>query len=142
METRTLQRRLLFSVVFGVVVFFAILAVGDTKKTIEALRTSTWTLLPIVLLLALGNYAVRFVRWQYYFRHLSLRIPLKKSATIFMSGLAMSITPGKLGELIKCAGLKEVTGTPVSQSAPIIFAERFTDLFAVLILAGIGGLRF
>lgn len=142
MNSKGLHRRLLLSVVFGVVVFFAILALGDTKKTLEALRTSDWMFVPFVLLLALGNYAIRFVRWEYYLRRLSISIPARSSVTIFMSGLAMSITPGKLGELVKCAGLKEAAQTPFSKSASVVFAERFTDLFAVLMLAGIGGLSF
>lgn len=137
-----LLRRLIFSLIFGVIVFFALLFVGDAKKTIAALASSNWWYLPLVLLLACGNYLLRFFRWSLYLHRLGVIVPLRQSVTIFMSGLAMSVTPGKFGELIKCYGLKQTSATPVAQSAAVVFAERFTDLLAVLVLAGVGALSF
>ncbi len=137
-----LLRRLIFSLIFGIIVFFALLFVGDAKKTIAALAASNWWYVPLVLLLACGNYLFRFFRWSLYLRRLGISVPLRKSMTVFMSGLAMSVTPGKFGELIKCYGLKQTSGTPVAQSASVVFAERFTDLIAVLVLAGVGALGF
>ena len=52
----------------------------------------------------------------------------------------MSVTPGKVGELFKSALLYELKRTPVSQSAPIVVAERITDLLALVILTAIGAL--
>jgi len=69
---------------------------------------------------------------------LDFEVELKESATIFFTGLAMSITPGKLGELLKCLLLKEKNGIGVSASAPVVISERYTDLLAVLMLLGIG----
>lgn len=135
-------RRLLFSLIFGVIVFFALLFVGDAKKTVTALAASSWRYLPLVLLLACGNYLFRFCRWLLYLRRLRITVPLRQSVTIFMSGLAMSVTPGKFGELIKCYGLKQTSAAPFAQSAAVVFGERFTDLLAVLALAGVGALSF
>ena len=53
----------------------------------------------------------------------------------------MSITPGKMGEVFKSWLLKKRTGTPIHASAPIVVAERFTDLLGYLILVAIGGIR-
>lgn len=137
-----LLRHLLFSLIFGIIVFFALLFVGDAKKTVSALSASNWWYLPLALLLACGNYLLRFFRWSFYLHRLGISVPFRQSMTIFMSGLAMSVTPGKFGELIKCYGLKQTSGTPVAQSAAVVFGERFTDLLAVLVLAGIGALSF
>jgi uncharacterized protein (TIRG00374 family) len=54
----------------------------------------------------------------------------------------MSITPGKIGELLKSYLLKEVTNDPVSKTAPVIFAERITDFLSLLLLAIIGAFTF
>ena len=59
-----------------------------------------------------------------------------------MSGLIMSVTPGKVGELLKSYLVKEVTGDPVSKTAPIIFAERITDFLSLLLIAIIGAYTF
>ena len=59
-----------------------------------------------------------------------------------MSGLIMSITPGKVGELLKAYLIKEVTNAPVSKTAPVIFAERITDFLSLLLIAIIGAYAF
>ncbi len=59
-----------------------------------------------------------------------------------MSGLVMSVTPGKMGELIKSYLVKEITGDPISKSAPIILAERITDFISLILLALLGAFVF
>lgn len=56
----------------------------------------------------------------------------------------MSITPGKLGEILKSYFLKQLNHTPLSKSMPIVMAERFTDFIAMIILAlaGISTLNY
>jgi uncharacterized protein (TIRG00374 family) len=57
---------------------------------------------------------------------------------VFFSGLGMVITPGKVGEWVKSYLLREVHGTPVARSAPILIAERLTDSIALLIIGAAG----
>ena len=59
-----------------------------------------------------------------------------------MSGLIMSVTPGKVGELLKSYLVKEITNEPISKTAPIIFAERITDFVSLLIIAIVGAYIF
>ena len=59
-----------------------------------------------------------------------------------MSGLIMSITPGKVGELMKSYLVKQIKNIPVSKTAPIIFAERITDSTSLLIFAIVGAYSF
>ena len=47
----------------------------------------------------------------------------------------MSVTPGKMGELLKAYLLKELTGTSISKTAPIIFVERITDFVSLMLIA-------
>jgi uncharacterized protein (TIRG00374 family) len=51
----------------------------------------------------------------------------------------MVLTPGKVGELLKSYLLRQVNGTPIARSAPIVLAERLTDGLALLVL-GLAGL--
>jgi uncharacterized protein (TIRG00374 family) len=59
---------------------------------------------------------------------------------VYLSGFALSVTPGKLGEVFKSWLIKRLVGTPIHTSAPIVIAERFTDLLAYLILIALGGI--
>jgi uncharacterized protein (TIRG00374 family) len=54
----------------------------------------------------------------------------------------MTVTPGKVGEWLKSYLLREVHGTPVTKSAPILLAERLTDALGLLIIAGTGVIVF
>lgn len=104
----------------------------------EQLLSFAWEWLPVLLALSLANYVVRFIRWEAYLRMLDIRISLKTSIGIFLAGLAMTITPGKIGEFLKSYLLKESEGIPMARSAPIVFVERVTDLLSLLLLASFG----
>ena len=97
-----------------------------------------WEWLPVLLGLSLANYVVRFIRWELYLRMLDIRVDFRTSVSIFLAGLAMTITPGKIGEFLKSYLLKESAGVPMARSAPIVFVERVTDLLSLLLLASFG----
>lgn len=134
-----LRTKVLISLAFGVVVIAGISFYADLPRLLQALRFFPWALLPAILGLTLLNYSLRFVKWDYYLRCLDLRVPRLVSLKIFVAGLSMAITPGKVGELIKAYLLKQYNGTPMSRTAPVIMAERLTDGLAMLLLA-VGGL--
>ncbi len=54
--------------------------------------------------------------------------------------LALTITPGKVGELLKSYLLRSSYGLPIARTAPMVLADRVTDLLALLALAlsGVG----
>ncbi|NWF91012.1 MAG: flippase-like domain-containing protein, partial [Ignavibacteriaceae bacterium] len=110
----------------------------DFDDLTEVLSSFKWWVFPLLLLLSFLNYVSRFFKWQYYLTLLKVSISKVDSFSIFMSGLVMSVTPGKMGELLKSYLVKQITGTPISRTAPIILAERITD-FISLVLIGIIG---
>ena len=59
-----------------------------------------------------------------------------------MSGLITSITPGKMGELLKSYLVKQIKNIPISKTAPIIFAERITDSTSLMVISIIGAYSF
>jgi uncharacterized protein (TIRG00374 family) len=85
------------------------------------------------------NYGVRFSRWQWYLRMLDVAVPTRDSARIFVAGFVMSISPGKMGEVLKSALLAEQHGISVPRTAPIVLAERLTDLLALILIVAIAG---
>lgn len=94
-------------------------------------------LLPIAAL-SLTNYALRFVKWQYFLGVLGVRLGWRESLRIFLAGLTMTITPGKAGELLKPYLVRTATGTPLSTTVPALVAERGTDALALVALASFG----
>jgi uncharacterized protein (TIRG00374 family) len=135
-------RRWIWIAIIVVIGVAAIVMVGDVRSLADRLAGFEWSAFFICLGLALVNYAIRFVRWHVYLRHQRVDVPLASSAVVFGAGLSLAITPAKLGELVKSYLLREMHGTPVTQTAPIVVAERVTDLIALLLLAIVGVAAF
>lgn len=133
-----LTRNLLLSLLLGTLLLVGLALYADVRDLSASVLTFDWAWLPVVLALTLGNYALRFAKWHAYLGCLDLAVPKGPSLVIFLSGLLLSVTPGKLGELLKSALLKESYGVAVTTSAPIVFAERLTDFLALLLLTLFG----
>ncbi len=139
MNVENLRGKLLISILFAVVVYAGFVAFVDVQKVGESLGDFNWALLPLILALTLVNYGLRFVKWQYYLRLIGVRnFDWRDSALAFFSGLGMVVTPGKVGEWMKTYLLRELHGTPISRSAPILIAERLTDSIALLVICSVG----
>jgi uncharacterized protein (TIRG00374 family) len=137
-EVTLAARRLVVVVALGVAVFAGLSVMADVSELRDRLSDFHWGALALAVSLALLNYGLRFIRWHLYLRGQGLSVPPRLSFLVFISGFALSVTPGKVGELIKCYLLRHLGGVPVARSAPILLAERVTDLIALLLL-GLGG---
>ncbi len=129
---------LLLVVVVGIAVVAGLSIYADVGKLGNRLAGFHWWAMAAALGLALCNYALRFVRWSLYLRTASIELPIGLSAKIFLSGFALSVTPGKLGELVKSYLIREYKSVPIAKSAPLVVGERVTDLTALLVLGVIG----
>ncbi len=137
-----LRKKILVSIVIAGIVYLIFALYADYQKVIDAFSNFNWLLLPLLLILSLFNYITRYFKWDYYLSVINVKIKKVDSLLIFMSGLIMSITPGKVGELLKSYLVKEVTNTPISKTAPVIFAERITDFISLLLITIIGAFAF
>ncbi|RDC71450.1 UPF0104 family protein [Rhodovulum sp. 12E13] len=90
----------------------------------------------VLLALSLVNYAGRGARWHLFTRALGLQTRLGQDMRHFFGGFAMTVTPGRLGELIRLRWLRRETGAAYERIAPLVLADRAADLAAMaLILA-------
>jgi len=131
-------RRFVWLAIIAVIGVAAALMIGDARDLPERLVGFGWWAFAAAIALSLANYVVRFLRWQMYLRYQQVRVPVGSSALVFGAGLSLAITPAKLGELVKSYLLRELHGIPATQTAPVVVAERVTDLVALLALAVIG----
>lgn len=140
--TSGLVRKVLIGTLLGALVFAALSLYADVSALRENLSSFAWSAFAWALLLATGNYTLRYLRWHYYLRRIGVEVPHLDSALVFLSGFVMSVTPGKLGEVFKSLLLYEDRGVSIARTAPVVFAERLTDLFALVILTAMGSLAF
>jgi uncharacterized protein (TIRG00374 family) len=105
---------------------------GEGTASLGSVPLNTWLM---VLLLSLANYLARFWRWQWYMKELSgVKLPMHKHLLIYLSGFALTTTPGKAGEIIRSLYLKP-HGIGITQSVIGLFVERLIDLVAIVLLA-------
>jgi uncharacterized protein (TIRG00374 family) len=128
--------------VLAVLAYGGLLFYGDAGASAAALRSVRPGPLLVAFVLATANYLVRYLRWEYYLRRIGVRIPAGESLLVFLAGFAMTLTPAKAGEVLKSLLLKQGHGVPLSRSAPVVVAERVTDLAALVLLLAAGSLAF
>jgi len=139
---KNLQRKIVLGIVIAAIVYLGFSLYIDFGKLIEAFALFDFRYFPLVLLLSFLNYHLRFERWHYYLKVLDIKLPRKISFSIFIGGLIMSITPGKVGEVLKSFLIKEYNGTSIHKSAPVILVERLGDFFSLLMVAMVGAIYF
>ncbi|HEV2529319.1 MAG TPA: lysylphosphatidylglycerol synthase transmembrane domain-containing protein [Thermomicrobiales bacterium] len=135
--------RLVAGLFFALLVLTALTLFADVRQLGDALSGFRWPLLVPIILLTLANYGLRFVKWQIYLDRIGVHgLSTGHSLLTFLSAFSMSITPGKVGEVIKAVYVRRLTGTPLTRVAAVITAERLTDGLAMLGLAGLGIAQF
>jgi uncharacterized protein (TIRG00374 family) len=122
-----LKRNLILALALGVAVYLVLAVVSGFGSLTAALDDFNVALVPAILGLVLLSYAGRFLRWLYYLKILKVSVPLLTNAAIFAAGLSMTISPGKLGEVLKSVFVRQASGAPVARTAPAVVAERATD---------------
>jgi uncharacterized membrane protein YbhN (UPF0104 family) len=145
-EARTvnkLVRRVLLFTLVGVVMYGLFAVYTGLSKIGTSLSSFHWSALGVALALATFNYLLRFAKWQFYLARLEIRgIPVLDSLLIFLTGFVLTITPGKVGEVFKSAVLAKTHGVPIERTAPIVIADRLTDVIGIAVLILAGGAAF
>ena len=131
---KKLKKKVLISIAIAGLIYLAFTIYADYEDVLSAFYKFDLLLILPLLILSFLNYITRFYKWDYYLSIVGVELKKADSFFIFMSGLIMTITPGKVGELLKSYLVREVTATPVSKTAPIIFAERITDFISLLLI--------
>lgn len=138
-----LTRRVLAVMLLGVVLYGGLVLYRDANKIAERLATYAWSTFALACALAFSNYLLRFLKWEYYLARLEIRgIPKLESLLVFLSGFVLTVTPGKVGEVFKSLILFNLRKVPVERTAPIVVAERVTDLIGVITMIAIGSYSF
>jgi len=135
--------RIIAVMLFAVVVYAGFAIVSGIEKIRVGLGHFQWWTFAAAFALAFGNYVARFFKWQFYLARLEIRnVGVVDSFLTFLSGFVLTISPGKVGEVFKSLVLFETHAVPVAKSAPIVVAERVTDLIGVIVLIVVGSLGF
>jgi len=130
-----LKKGIILTIILAVIAFAAVGMWGDISTARGALKGFPWYMIPAIAFFGFMNDMIKFGRWHIYLKKLGFSITLKQSLVIFISGLSMSATPGKIGLLIKSQMLKKVSNRSFISSTPVIAAELYMDMIALSIIS-------
>lgn len=126
------------ALIYGVIAAFALWCVIGFWRDITQIDLTPlikgWHAVLWAALLSLLNYVLRVVRWDMYLRRLGHELPHRFVALTFMAGFAFTLSPGKLGEMVR-ARYYQPRGIPISAVTGAFFVERLLDLVVMILLA-------
>lgn len=139
----TLLRRTLYTVAAAILLYVAAVLWFEVEPLRATLEGYPWGVLVAALGLSAGNYLLRFAKWELSLGWLRVReqapgLTRGRSLLVYLAGLSMSITPGKVGEVLRSMLLQASDGVPFARTAPVVVADRLTDLVALVLLAAVG----
>lgn len=133
-----------FLILGGLLVLFlvglaGVAAATGWEETWEQIRKLTLLQVGILLVLSLVNYFSRSLRWHVFGSSLGLRLPASISFIHFFGGFALSITPGRIGELIRIRWISRMTSWRPERISPLPLVDRAFDLagMGLLLAAGV-----
>ena len=129
-------------ILFAVAVYLLMGIYADFGKLSQAMKDFRWAFLLLLFALTTTNYLLRFIKWDFFLKRAGVYLNLKDNLFVFFSGLAMIITPGKIGEIWKGWLIKDINGEELSKTVPVVIVERITDVLGLGILSLFGVLYY
>jgi len=130
-------RAVFWSVALAALGYLALSLWAGWREVVAAVVKVGPVVLAGLLVLSLTNYLLRFLRWARYLALLDAAVDWRVNLDAYFSGFALTTSPGKLGEMLRSVLLKP-HGVPAAASVAAFFAERASDLLAILVLSAVG----
>ena len=130
--------KILIVVIAVIGLYAAFLIASDINTISSKISDFKIEIIPVILLLVTSGWFVIFFRWHLLLRNAKIFIPVKDSFLILASGFALTIIPGKVGELVKSQLLKTKFGIARSKTVPIVILEQFYTVIGIVMLSFFG----
>ncbi len=130
-------------IILGSIVFYSIFLFLSDISSLESHSISfKYEYVFIILIFVVISWIPLFFRWRLLCKNLGLNIPFRVDFLVYVAGFTLSITPAKVGELLRTQILRDKSGIQRTQTTPLIFIEKFYDLLGAIIASSIGILYF
>ena len=128
--------------IFAIIIYVILGIYADFGDLLSALESFDWRYVIILLGLTTLSYLIRFVRWNFFLKGVGVNLNLKDNLFVYLSGLSMTITPAKAGEVWKGWLIKDINGDSLSKTVPVVISDRLTDMLALVIFSLLGILYY
>lgn len=130
-------------VVFLTIIVYILMGVyADFGKLSATMSSFKWQYAILLIVLTTLGYGLRYLKWYIYLKSGDIDLTRSESLFVFLCGLCMIVTPGRIGELWKSWLIKDIAGVKVSKTIPIVVADRVTDAISLIWLSFIGSFYY
>ena len=133
-----ISNKILIVVIIVIGLYAVFLVASDLNTIYYEISDFKIEFIPVIFLLVTSGWFVLFFRWHLLLRNAKIFIPIKDSFLILTSGFALTIIPGKVGELVKSQLLKTKFGIARSKTVPIVILEQVYQATGIVILSFFG----
>lgn len=123
--------------VVAAVIYIAFILFSDWQTLIKSFEKIKPEFLVLLVVVEFAVLVLRTMRNRIFLKSLDIHISYRRNILIYFAGLAMTITPGNAGEMVRAQFLKREVGKPIASTIPIYFGERLNDLIVVTIITSI-----
>ena len=118
-------------IIIIMIVYIGIIFYSDISKISATFFEIRYEFVGIILSLELISLMLRSYRQKKFLESSDIKLSFLANFKICLIGMAMLVTPGGAGMLIKSHFLKKKFGLSISKTAPTVFAERYHDFLAL-----------
>lgn len=118
-------------IIIIMIVYIGIIFYSDISKISATFFEIRYEFVGIILSLELISLMLRSYRQKKFLESSGIKLSFLANFKICLIGMAMLVTPGGAGMLIKSHFLKKKFGLSISKTAPTVFAERYHDFLAL-----------
>ena len=129
-------RGLAVFVAAGAGIYLGAIVWSGTGESLSAVRSLGLSTVALGVALASSAYLVRFARWHWSLLVLGHRLQLGFNLRVYLAGLALTSSPGKLGEAVRSVLLLN-RGVRVSSSFAAFLTDRGSDVLGVAALGAL-----
>jgi len=134
-----LMRGNLIWIIFASMFLYAALFLfSDVNKISDHFSNIRIELVFLMFAVGILSHVMKIFRQKDLLESVDETIPLKQNLIIYLAGLSLIFTPGGIGVFIKSHFLKQRFNIKNNKSFPVIFLERYHDLFAATTIISIG----
>lgn len=131
-------KRVSILLILSAIIYLGMGLYADLRNLITVIQGVKPYLYLQLILLTTTAYIIRLVKWTYLLRVADVRLNARENVFVFLSGLAMTVTPAKIGEVWKGFLIKELKDVRLSRTIPVVVVDRLTDVISLIVLSLLG----
>jgi len=122
----------------GAALYLGAIVLSGAQASVSSMSRLGWPLVAAGVVLVAMSLLLRFARWHWLIARLGKAVPALYNLRVYLAGLALTSSPGKLGETLRSVLLLR-RGVPFSGSLGAFLADRGADVVGMAALGAAAG---